>query len=79
MVVPASVKFTVPATLAVATIVVEPLLKMALGSVKVIVGVVVDADAVATPKTATLPNAMVPATTADINLFIWSPLRLFSC
>jgi hypothetical protein len=69
MVVPPALKFTVPATLAVAVMVAGPIPKIAFGSVRVMV-VGVAADALETPMTAMLPRDITPAATSDMNLFI---------
>jgi hypothetical protein len=73
IVVPPAVKFTAPATLVVAIILAVPSPKIAFGSVNLMVGVV-EADAAETPTTAMLPIAITPATTTDINLFIFGVL-----
>ena len=67
---PPAVKFTVPATLAVAMMIWGPTPKIALGSVSLIVGAVWAADALVTPTIAAPPRDSVPATSTAMSLFM---------
>jgi hypothetical protein len=72
--VPAAVKATVPATLAVAVMATGGCPTMALPPLRTIVGVVVAAEALEAPSVPTLVRTMAPTARADRNLFIVFPL-----
>jgi hypothetical protein len=78
MVAPPRVNVTAPATLVVAVIV-AGLAALDPGTIpappfKVMVGVVVAAEAEPTPNVMTLPSTIAPTARADVNLFIVFPL-----